>query len=480
MSEEPRIASGEFISSVADEGSFRSWDGALPPESVITGEVTVRGRRVAVIVSEFGFMGGSIGVASADRIVAAVERATVERLPIVASPASGGTRMSEGTPAFVAMIDIAAAVHAHQRSGLPYLVYLRHPTMGGVLATWGSMGHLTLAQPRALIGLIGPRIHRLVAGAEPSGDSQRAEAALRAGQVDAVVPVAELRPLLSRVLELLEPDPTVVAAYPDSATTITPAAPSAGGWDAVLASRRPERPGASEFLAALGDDAMVLHGTGDPVDAAVLLALARFGGQPCLVVAQDRHAQRAGARPGVAALGLVVRATRLAADLSLPLVTLIDTPGVAMGPAPEEPGLAAAVGQAVTALLTTDTPVVSVLLGQGGGAAALALFPADRRLAAENAWLAALPPEAASALVHRDPQLAADIAREQRIGADELLAAGVVDRVVPEFADRSEPPEAFCARLADVITQEVQRVLREPRLRGRRGHGARRPPTEER
>src|SRR5205085_1275458 len=107
----------------------------------------LEGRRVAVIVNEFSFLAGSIGTAAAHRIVAAVRRATDERLPLLASTASGGTRMQEGTPAFVTMADIARALSEHKAAGLPYLVHLRHPTTGGVFASWGSLGHLTSAEP---------------------------------------------------------------------------------------------------------------------------------------------------------------------------------------------------------------------------------------------------------------------------------------------------------------------------------------------
>jgi acetyl-CoA carboxylase beta subunit len=94
-----------------------------------------------VVVGEFGFLGGSIGRATAHRITAAVERATRERLPLLAAPASGGTRMQEGTPAFVEMVTISRAVARHKAAGLPYLVYLRHPTTGACSrpgAPWGT------------------------------------------------------------------------------------------------------------------------------------------------------------------------------------------------------------------------------------------------------------------------------------------------------------------------------------------------------
>lgn len=142
-----------------DPGSWQSWDAAPQQvaapaspyaaelvaaaaragtdESLITGQGTLQGRRVALVVSEFRFLAGSIGHAAAERLVLAVERATRDGLPLIAAPASGGTRMQEGTSAFVGMVKISAAVAAHKEGGLPYLVYLRHPTTGGVLASWG-------------------------------------------------------------------------------------------------------------------------------------------------------------------------------------------------------------------------------------------------------------------------------------------------------------------------------------------------------
>ena len=159
-----RIGALELRDAVLDDGSFSSWDAPPVPvatnaeyrreldaaaaatgldESVVTGEGRVFGRRVAVVACEFDFLAGSIGVAAAERITAAVARATAERLPLLASPSSGGTRMQEGTVAFLQMVKIAAAVELHKRSHLPYLVYLRHPTTGGVFASWGSLGHIT-------------------------------------------------------------------------------------------------------------------------------------------------------------------------------------------------------------------------------------------------------------------------------------------------------------------------------------------------
>ncbi len=105
--------------------------------------------------------------------------------------------MQEGTVAFLQMATITAAVAAHQAAGLPYLVYLRHPTTGGVFASWASVGQLTLAEPGALIGFLGPRVYEALTGAAIPDGVQTAENLLAHGLVDAVVPPDELAAYLA-------------------------------------------------------------------------------------------------------------------------------------------------------------------------------------------------------------------------------------------------------------------------------------------
>ena len=179
---------------------------------MLTGEGRVFGRRVAVVACEFDFLAGSIGVAAAERITAAVQRATGERLPLLASPSSGGTRMQEGTVAFLQMVKIAAAVELHKRAHLPYLVYLRHPTTGGVFASWGSLGHVTAAEPGALVGFLGPRVYEQLYGEPFPPGIQTAENLQRHGVIDGVVPLELLRSTLDRALKVVADEPGPAAA----------------------------------------------------------------------------------------------------------------------------------------------------------------------------------------------------------------------------------------------------------------------------
>src|SRR5690606_19416418 len=141
--------------------------------------------------------------------------ATAEGLPLLAAPASGGTRMQEGTPAFVQMVRISAAVAQHKEAGLPYLVYLRHPTTGGVMASWGSLGHVTVAEPGALTGFLGPRVYEALYGKPFPEGVQTSENLYAHGIIDAVVPPEEIADILDRALTILTAPRTGVRPVPD-------------------------------------------------------------------------------------------------------------------------------------------------------------------------------------------------------------------------------------------------------------------------
>lgn len=470
-----RIRALALRDALLDEGSFVSWDGpplAVPAsaeyrreldeaeaatgldESVLTGEGRVFGRRVALIACEFDFLAGSIGVAAAERIIAAVQKATAERLPLLASPSSGGTRMQEGTVAFLQMVKIAAAVELHKKAHLPYLVYLRHPTTGGVFASWGSLGHVTAAEPGALIGFLGPRVYEHLYGEPFPAGIQTAENLHRHGVVDAVIPPGILRATLDRALRVVSDAPDVPPAAPDAEPL-----PDVPAWESVEISRRPDRPGVSALLRYGTTDRVLLSGTGQGEAATTLLALARFGGQPAVVLGQQRVV---GGLVGPAALREARRGMALAAGLKLPLVLVIDTAGPALSTEAEEGGLAGEIARCLAELVTLDTPTVSVLLGQGSGGPALAMVPADRVLAALHGWLAPLPPEGASAIVFRDVDHAPELAAAQGIRSADLLRNGIVDAIVPEHPDAADEPQAFTQRLSATIAVELHRLRTVP------------------
>ncbi|WP_308249381.1 carboxyl transferase domain-containing protein [Nocardioides jiangsuensis] len=474
-----RLRAAQLIDLVLDDGTFTSWDTPVDlaghdteylaeleaarersgaDEAVTTGRGTIEGHDVAVIVGEFSFLGGSIGRATARRIVAAVERATRERLPLIAATSSGGTRMQEGTPAFVEMIAISRAVVAHKAAGLPYLVYLRHPTTGGVFASWGSLGHVTVAEPGALVGFLGPRVFEALNGQPFPSGVQVAENLVDKGIIDAVVAAEDLASVAARVLHLLSPARRQPMGFRSPPAPALPE-PDGSTWDSVLLTRQPDRPGVRELLRYGADDVIPLSGTGDGEhDAGLMLALTSFDGIPCVLIGQDRRNQTPQESMGPAALREARRGMRLAEELGLPLVAVIDTPGADLSPRAEEGALAGEIARCLADMSSLSVPSVSVLLGQGCGGGALALLPANRVIAAEHAWLSPLPPEGASVIVHDDVEHAAEMAERQRVGARELLAEGIVHEVVPERPAANEDPEGFARTMAGACAAQIREL----------------------
>jgi acetyl-CoA carboxylase beta subunit/acetyl-CoA carboxylase alpha subunit len=472
-----RLSAHDLIDLVLDDGSWVSWD-TRPTrhgvsdayaaeladaearsgvdESVLTGAALLHDRRVAVLISEFRFLAGSIGRAAADRLVTAIERATAEGLPLVAAPCSGGTRMQEGTPAFVQMVRISAAIALHRQAGLPYLVYLRHPTTGGVTASWGSLGHVTVAEPGALVGFLGPRVYSALYGTEFPEGVQTSENLYAHGIIDAVLPPDEIADILDRALSIL------LAPQRDSPVLVESdeQVPDVETWDVVTRSRRPERPGVRRLLRYAATEVIPLNGTSQgEADPGLLIALARFGDAPCVFLGQDRRGQTADHPMGPEALREARRGMRLASELGLPLMTVIDTAGAALSVEAEEGGLAGEIARCLADLVTLEAPTLCLMLGEGNGGGALALLPADRVIAAQHAWLSPLPPEGASAIVHRDLDHAPELARAQLVRAIDLHRLGVVDRIIAEHPDAADEPEEFCRRVGGVLENELA-VLR--------------------
>lgn len=474
--------SAELIGALVETGTFRTWDtpredaglaadyvaelqqaqaASGRDEAVITGEGVVGGYRVALIISEFGFIGGSIGVQTATRIVRALDRAAELHLPLVGALASGGTRMQEGTAAFVHMREITAAFMRHRAQHLPSIMFLCHPSFGGALASWGSLATVTIAQEHAAIGLLGPRIQRAVAGETLPLGIQRAEHLLEFGLVDDVAPFEEFASRAAEALDLLcgpdRPDPELGHAI----RMLSRRAEEPGAFtvpaDRLARSADGARAGVRDLIAALPGPTVWLRGSASDGTGPTVLCIVRIAGVRALIVGQDRAAPRP--ECGTDDLKRAREGIRVAHWLGLPIVTVVDTPGAELSAAAEEGGLAGEIAMTLAALASRTVPVVTLLLGQGTGAAAVALFGGDVVVAAEGAWLAAMPLEGAAEILFGDSSRAVDAAAAQRVSAAELLADGIVDRVVSEPATVAAPRDAFAGAVLEAVAEELIRLV---------------------
>lgn len=172
-------------------------------EAIVCGTAALDGRRMALGVMDFRFMGASMGSVVGEKVARLTEHATREGLPLVIVTASGGARMQEGMLSLMQMAKTSGALARHAEAGLPYIVVMTHPTTAGVTASFASLGDVILAEPRALIGFAGPRVIKQTTQSELPPGFQSAEFLLRHGFIDRVVPRTALRRELSLLLEYL-------------------------------------------------------------------------------------------------------------------------------------------------------------------------------------------------------------------------------------------------------------------------------------
>jgi acetyl-CoA carboxylase carboxyl transferase subunit beta len=162
---------------------------------------TLDGIGVVAGAFEFGFMGGSMGSVVGERFVQGVEHAIANRLPVVCFSASGGARMQEGLLSLMQMAKTSAALARLKQAGLLSIVLLTDPTMGGVFASWASLGDILIAEPGAMIGFAGQRVSQQTGVMKPPPDFQTAEFQLKHGMIDLICPRKELRETLIRLLQ---------------------------------------------------------------------------------------------------------------------------------------------------------------------------------------------------------------------------------------------------------------------------------------
>ena len=226
-----RLAAPVRLSQLLDEDSFEERDAGLVSEdplgfvdqkaypdrvaaaqlatglrdAAVWGFGRIEAQRIALVVMDFGFMGGSMGAVVGEKVARAAEGALAERVPLVVVSASGGARMQEGTLALMQLAKTMAALERLRAAHVPYVSVMSDPTTGGVFASYAAMGDVNLAEPNALIGFAGARVGAGTIGQELPPGFQRSEFLYRHGFVDRVVQRADLRRELAQVLRFVAP-----------------------------------------------------------------------------------------------------------------------------------------------------------------------------------------------------------------------------------------------------------------------------------
>jgi acetyl-CoA carboxylase carboxyl transferase subunit beta len=222
------VSAQQRIEQVLDEGTFEEWDANLMPldplqfadsrpyaerlvteqaktglkDAAVTGCGMIRARRVAFGVTDSAFIMGSMGSVVGERLARLVERATEEKLPlIIISGSGGGARMHEGILSLMQMAKVSAALARYDQAGGLYISVLTNPTMGGVAASFASLGDVIFAEPKALIGFAGPRTIKATIRIELPEGFQTSEFLLKHGFVDRIVSREKLKSEIARTID---------------------------------------------------------------------------------------------------------------------------------------------------------------------------------------------------------------------------------------------------------------------------------------
>ena len=481
-----RVRAQERIARIADAKSFLEWDkdleGGNPmdfdgyeekivaarlktrlKEAVVTGQCTIGGEPCVLCVMDGRFMMASMGEAVGEKITRGTERATKEKLPIIIFTCSGGARMQEGIVSLMQMAKTSAALKRHSDAGLLYISVLTDPTTGGVTASFAMEGDIILAEPKALIGFAGPRVIEQTIGQRLPAGFQRAEFLLEHGFVDRIVERHEQKQMLSDLLRLhhIQPATSVQTVQEkavhhenqESKAQDVPQTHSA--WERVCLSRDKKRPVGSDYINVLFDSFYELHG--DRMmsdDKAVTTGIGLFHGQPVTVIAQEKKENFGMCSPQ--GYRKALRMMAQAEKFHRPIICFVDTPGAACGIEAEEHGQGEAIARNLYEMSVLKTPILSILIGEGGSGGALALAVADEVWMMENAVYSILSPEGFSSILWKDSKRAKEAADCMKLTAADLKAVGIVEQVFDE-------PEQFTkeqlAPMAEKIADKIDQFI---------------------
>ncbi|MFP3991180.1 carboxyl transferase domain-containing protein [Streptomyces sp. E11-3] len=406
-----------------DDSRGRAMERTGEQESVVCGRAELAGRALVLISFEFGFLGGSLGERTGDRLEAAYTYAREHRLPVVSLIATGGSRMQEGMRALTQLQRVARQSTLTRAAGLPQIAVLRDPATGGGWATLGAGADVVLALRGAQVGFAGSRVRP--ADADPV--AYTAESQLAAGHVDTVVRHGELRAAVALRLALLTsgaaPGTTPAPADPPAALGRTDL--PATGWDAVLRARAPERPRATAYLDAYFTERASVQG--DRCGGADPGMLCGFGLRDGRTIA---YAAQCGTATRPSGYRTAARLIRLAERLRIPVLTLVDTPGAANDAAAERVGAGAAIADLFAAVADCAVPVTTLVIGEGGSGGALALAAPDNTWATPDSYFSVIAPELAAAILKRDVSQIQATADDLRPRPQDLVELGVVRGLV--------------------------------------------------
>lgn len=425
-------------------------------EAVVTGICEIGGTKTTLIVLDFGFMGGTMGCVVGEKISLALERSVKLKIPAVSIVTSGGTRVQEGILSLMQMAKTAMASNILSEAGLPFISVLANPTTGQAYASFANLADIILGEPGAVVGF-SPSFTR--SGSSKDQDSTKpltTESQVVRGMLDAVVDRTSLKDLIATLLDLLGQQYQLTSKQKIPAETRDLKAVSA--WNSVQLSRHQERPSSIDYITRILTNFVELHGdrvNGD--DLSTICGFGQLGGQTIMVIGNERHRENAKesgtfARTTPEGFRKAQRVIHMASKFNIPILSLVDTPGPDASLSADQRGLSNTIATTISKMASAQVPSISVVIGEGGNASALAFGIADRVLMQENAIYTTVAPEDAAQLIYQDENRADEVSESLRLTAQDCLELGIADGVVQE-------PPGGAHKNPDEAARNLRRVL---------------------
>ena len=443
-------------------------------EAFSVGKCRIFGEEAVVGVCDARFMMASMGHVVGERVTAAIERATKEKLPVFIFCCSGGARMQEGIISLMQMAKTSAAIKRHGEAGLLYSTILTDPTTGGVTASFAMLGDVIMAEPGALIGFAGPRVIKQTIGENLPEGFQTAEFLVEHGFVDGIV----LRRNLKKTLYFLIHAHQCVgkkswADFKGSdfhfhMTEILKERmwyeQPKSAWDKVKGVRRIERPSALDYMEHIFDSFVEAHGdrcfADDP---AIVGGIAFIEDQPLTVIADVRGStfkecqMRNFGMPKPEGYRKALRLMKQAEKFNRPVISFVNTSGAFCGIDAEERGQGEAIARSLMEMSALKVPVLCILIGEGGSGGALATAVGNEVWMLENATYSILSPEGFASILWKDATRAKEASEVMNITAQDLKRLGVIEEIIPEFGGAGKDT---AQAIGEYLKEKIREFLR--------------------
>ena len=430
-------------------------------EAAVAGKCRIGDVETMLIVLDFGFMGGTMGSVVGEKVSMAFENAARRGIPAVAVVSGGGVRIQEGVLSLMQMAKTVTATNRLRGEEVPFIVVLANPSTGQAYASFANLADVILAEPGSLIGLSPLRTLREVSKMPLPLDAHTAEAHVGHGLLDNVVDRENLQPRIASILQILTAQKHGKSNHKNLLKSELEECDEVEPWEAMTAARNSDRPQASAYFRSILDPFIELRGDRlNSDDRSVVTGIGFMDGLAVAVIGQQRRPLVEGERYHVFPDGLrkAQRLIDLASRFKLPLVTLIDTQGADPGLEAEEQGIGNAIARTLSSMLTVPTPMVSVVIGEGGSEGALALGLSDRILMQQFAIYSPISVNHTLGAVHHDHMLDREAAEALMLTAHDCLELGIADEVVPEPDGGShvDPHEASAVLQTAILTNLFQ------------------------